>query len=165
MYKRQEPDQIDVDDFNVLGFWNRRGTDNVCPATGKVTPPAQMPYLAFLARLYHGVDATSCQAERNFSALAHLIGDLRSNMLANKAERMMCIRLNRHLADEVHELDAANAHARARVAKSAHKSAVVQQERSSMSVALCLIDVTNDQAHGVTINSLPALVFRVSLPF
>ena len=31
-----EPDQIDVDDFNVLGFWNRRGTDNVCPATGKV---------------------------------------------------------------------------------------------------------------------------------
>ena len=38
----------------------------------------------------------SCQAERNFSALAHLIGDLRSNMLAAKVERMF-IRLNRHL--------------------------------------------------------------------
>ena len=92
-----EPDQIDVDDFNFLGFWSRRGTDSVCPATGKVTFPAEMPYLAFLARLCHGVDATSCQADRTFSALAHLIGDLRSNMLASKVERMMFIRLNRHL--------------------------------------------------------------------
>ena len=80
----------------------------------------------------------SCQAERNFSALAHLIGDLRSNMLATKVERMMFIRLNRHLVDEVHELDAANAQARARVAKSAQKSAAAQQERSSMSVDLAL---------------------------
>ena len=39
----------------------------------------------------------SSQAERNFSALAHLIGDLRSNMLASKVERMIFIRLNRHL--------------------------------------------------------------------
>ena len=39
----------------------------------------------------------NCQAERNFSALAHLIGDLRSNMLASKVERMMFIRLNKHL--------------------------------------------------------------------
>ena len=39
----------------------------------------------------------SCQAERYFSELAHLIGDLRSNMLASKVERMMFIRLNRHL--------------------------------------------------------------------
>ena len=38
----------------------------------------------------------SCQ-ERDFSALAHLIGGLRSNMLASKVERMMFIRLNRHL--------------------------------------------------------------------
>ena len=36
----------------------------------------------------------SCQAVRNFSALAHLIGDLRSNVLASKVERMMFIRLN-----------------------------------------------------------------------
>ena len=40
---------------------------------------------------------------------------------------MMFIRLNRHL-------DAANAQARARVAKSAQKSAAAQPERSSMSV-------------------------------
>ena len=63
-----------------------------------------MPYLAFLALLYHGVEATSCQAERNFSALTNLIGDLRSNMLASKVERMMFIRLNKHMVDEVRDL-------------------------------------------------------------
>ena len=112
-----------MDGFNPLGFWSRRGAGSVCLTTGKVTSPAEMPYLACLARLYHGVEATSCQAVRNFSALAQLIGDLRSNMLASKVERMMFIRLNRHLVDEVHELDAVNAQARARVAKSAQKSA------------------------------------------
>ena len=81
-----EPGQINVDDFNLLEFWSRRGTDSVCSTTGKVTSPAEMPYVAFLARLYHGVEATSCQAERNFSALAHLIGDLCSNKLASKVE-------------------------------------------------------------------------------
>ena len=70
----------------------------------------------------------SCQAERNFSALIHLISDLRSNMLASKVERMMFIRLNRQLVDEVHELDTGNAQARARVAKSAQQSAAAQQK-------------------------------------
>ena len=80
----------------------------------------------------------SCQAERIFLALAHSIGDLRTNMIASKVKRMMSIRLNRHLVKTVHELDAANAQARARVAKSAQKSAAAQQERSSMSVDLAL---------------------------
>ena len=54
-----EEDQVDVDDFNLLGFWNRRGTDSLCPTTGKVTSPTKMPYLTFIARLYHGIEATS----------------------------------------------------------------------------------------------------------
>ena len=74
----------------------------------------------------------SCQTERSFSAL-DLIGDLRSSMLVSKVERMMFIRLNRHLIDEVHELNTAIAQARARVAKSAHKSVAAQEERSNMS--------------------------------
>ena len=45
----------------------------------------------------HIQNCYSCQAERNFSALAHLIGDLRSNVFASKVKRMMFIRLNRHL--------------------------------------------------------------------
>ncbi|CAN0214735.1 unnamed protein product, partial [Ectocarpus fasciculatus] len=94
-----ETEQVEVDDFNVLGFWNRRGTDSVCSTTGNVTSPAEMPYLAFIARLFLGIEATSCQAERNFSALSHLIGHLRCNMLSRKVERIMLIRLNRHLVD------------------------------------------------------------------
>ena len=131
-----EQHQLDVDAFNLLGFWNRRGTDSVCPTTSTVTSPSEMSYLALIARLYRGIEPTSCQAERNFSALAHLIGDLRSGMLASKVERMMFIRLNRHLIDEVRELDAAVAQARARVAKIAQISAAGQEERSNMSVDL-----------------------------
>ncbi|CAM9784243.1 unnamed protein product [Ascophyllum nodosum] len=118
-----EQGQLDVDVFNFLGFWNQRGTNSVCPTTSTITSPAEMPYRAFIARLYHRIEATSCpEAERNFSALAFLIGDLRSRMLASKVERMMFIRLNKHLIDEVGELDAAVKQARARVAKSAQIS-------------------------------------------
>ena len=49
-----ESDQIDVDGFDLLGVSGRRGTDSACPTTGTVTCPAEMPHLAFVARLYHG---------------------------------------------------------------------------------------------------------------
>ena len=68
--------QLDVDAFNPLGFFGiRRGTDSACPTTSTVTSPVEIPYLAFIARLHHGIEATSYQTERIFSALAHLIGD------------------------------------------------------------------------------------------
>ena len=88
--------------------------------------------------MYHGVEATSCQAERNFSPLAHLIGDLYSNMLASKVERMVFIRLNRHMVDEVRDMDAAKAKAQARVAKSATQSAAAQQEMANMVVDIAM---------------------------
>ena len=94
-----EQGQFDVDVFNLPGFRNRRGTDSVYPTTSTVTSPAEMPYLALIARLYFGIEATSCQAERNFAALAHFIDDLRSGMLASKVECMMSIRLNRRTLD------------------------------------------------------------------
>ena len=131
-----EQGQLDVDAFNLLGFWNRRGTESVCPTMSTVTSPAEMPYLAFIARLDHGIESTTCQAERIFSALAHPIGDLRSRMLASKVERMVFIRLNRHLIGEVRELDAAVAQARARVAKNAQISVAAQEEGSNMLVDL-----------------------------
>ena len=124
--------------FNLSGFWNRRGTDSACLTTGTVTAPAEIPYLPFLPRLYPEVEATSCQAERNFSALSDLTGDLRSNMLASKVERMMFIRLNKHMVDEVRDLDAAKAKAKARVAKSTNQSATERQERANMVVDVSL---------------------------
>ena len=104
--------------------------------TSTVTSPVEMSYLALIGRLYNGIEATTCQAERKFSALTHLIGDLRSRILGNKVERMVFIRLNRHLIGEVRELDAAVAQAQGRVAKNAQVSVAVQEERSNMSVDL-----------------------------
>ena len=100
---------------------------------------------------------TTCQAERNFSALAHLIGDLRSKMFASKVEqRMVFIRLNRHLIGEIRELDAAAAQARVSAAKSAHRSVAAQEERSNISVVNYRIGTTN--SHVDRISLLPALV-------
>ena len=67
--------------FSLLEFWKRRRTG--------------MPFLALIARLYNGTESTSCQAERNFSALAFLIGHLRSTTAPGKVERLMFLRLNR----------------------------------------------------------------------
>ena len=108
----------------------------MCPTTGNFTSQAEIPYLVFIARLYLGIEATSFQAERNLSALAHLIGYLRCTMLARKVERIMLIRLNRHLVDEVRELDAAVAQARAKASKSAQKSVDAQEERANKSIDL-----------------------------
>ena len=59
-----------------------------------------MPHLALLARLYHGVKATSCQSERNFSALSFVIAHLRSSMAPFKVEQMMFVRLNQDYIPE-----------------------------------------------------------------
>ena len=74
----------------------------------------------------------------HLSALANLIGDLRSSMLASKVERMMFIRLNKHMVDEVRDLDAAKGKEKARVGKSAKQSATAQQERANMVVDVSL---------------------------
>ncbi|CAN0073680.1 unnamed protein product, partial [Ascophyllum nodosum] len=51
-----------------------------------------MPFLALIARVYNGIESTSCQAERKFSALAFLIGHLRSTTAPGKVERLMFLR-------------------------------------------------------------------------
>ena len=51
---------------------------------------------------------------------------------------MMFVRLNKHMVDEVRDLDAAKAKAQARVANSAEQSAAAQQERANMVVNVAL---------------------------
>ena len=63
---------------------------------------------------------------------------MRCNMLASKVKRMMFIRLNWHMVDEVRDLDAAKANAQASVAKSAKQSVAAQQERANMVVDVAL---------------------------
>ena len=55
-------------------------------------------------------------------------------MLARKVERIVHFAEYALDCDKIHEVDAANAQARSRVAKSAQQSAAAQPERSSLSV-------------------------------
>ncbi|CAM9562093.1 unnamed protein product, partial [Phaeothamnion confervicola] len=49
-----------------------------------------------MACLYHSIEGTSCQAERNFSALASMLSDLRSRLTPFSVEMCMLLRLNRN---------------------------------------------------------------------
>ena len=82
--------------FDFLQYWEARGTDGVDPS-GIVVVPARWLDIGLLARLYAGIDTTSCQAERDFSALKQVLSDMRAGTLAHKTENMLLPRLNRHL--------------------------------------------------------------------
>ena len=73
--------------FDFLQYWEARGTDGVDPS-GKVVVPARWSHIELLARLYAGIDTTSCQAERNFSALKQILSDMRAGSLARKTEKI-----------------------------------------------------------------------------
>ena len=75
--------------FDFLQYWEARGTDGEDPS-GKVVVPARWPHIGLLARLYAGIDTTSCQAERNFSALKQVLSDMRAGTLAHKTRRCSC---------------------------------------------------------------------------
>ena len=81
--------ELEEDGFSLPGFWRRRGSPKLSQATGEVIEEVAVPHLALLARLYHGVEATSCQAERNFSVLALLIGNMRSSIGTFKVVEQM----------------------------------------------------------------------------
>ena len=93
--------ELEDDGFSLPGFRRRKGSPKLSQATGEVIEEAAVPHLALLARLYHGVEATSCQAERNFSALALLIGFMRSSMGAFKVEKIAFLRLNQRCIPEI----------------------------------------------------------------
>ena len=57
--------EADVGGFSLPGFWLRKSEPTLAQGTGKLVAPPDLPYLALFARLYHGVETTSCQAERN----------------------------------------------------------------------------------------------------
>ena len=82
--------------FDFLQYWKARGTHGVDPS-GKIVVPARWPHIGLLARLYAGLDTTSCQAERNFFAPKQVLSDMRAGTLAHKTEKMLLLRLNRHL--------------------------------------------------------------------
>ena len=64
--------EADVCGFSLPSFWLRKSEPTLAQGTGELVAPPDLPHLALVTRLYHGVEATSCQAERNFSSLSFL---------------------------------------------------------------------------------------------
>jgi len=92
--------QPDEAQFNLASLQSRRGASTLEAGEEEVVHDRGMPHLALLARLYHGVEATSCQSERNLSALSFLIAHLRSSMAPFKVEQMMFFCLNQDYIPE-----------------------------------------------------------------
>ena len=59
---------ISNSEFDLLEYWRARAVDGL-DASGKVVAPARWPHVDLVARVFAGIDTTSCQAERNFSPL------------------------------------------------------------------------------------------------
>ena len=121
--------------FSLPGFWLRKSEPTLAQGTGDLVAPPDLPHLALVARLYHGVEATSCQAEPNFSSLSFLIGTLRASMSPFQVEQMMFLKLNQGCLPEVQKYNAVIA---------------AQQERRSQ----CLQDMQSAQeaAAGETVD-------------
>lgn len=120
-----EADQPEEEDVSLLGFWPRTTASTTCTSTGEAQ--VAMPPLALLALLFHGVECTSCQAERNVSAPSNIIGTLRSSMLPDKVERMVFLRLNRLFIPEVPALNDAKEVNKSAAATIAEEVARVQE--------------------------------------
>ena len=136
MYLAEDP-HLEENDFSLLQFWLRRSKPSTCAETGEVE--AGLPYLALIARLYNGIESTSCQAERNFSAVSFLIGSLRNSISPGKVERLMFLRLNRLFIPEVTALyDAIEAN---KAAAARCKEKVAQVERAMGKTALIVLNL------------------------
>ena len=88
--------------FSLPGFWLRKSEPKLAQGTGELVAPPDLPYLALPARLYHGVETTSCQAKAQLiSSQSFLNGTLRASMSPFKMEQMMLLKLNQGCLPEV----------------------------------------------------------------
>ena len=84
-------------EFDLLEYWRARAVDGLDASGKKVVEPARWPHVGLVARVFAVIDTTSCQAERNFSSLKLVVSDLRASLGAEKIEKILFLRLNRHL--------------------------------------------------------------------
>ena len=86
--------EADVGGFSLPVFWLRKSEPTLAQGTGELVVPPDLPRLELVARLYHGVEATSCQAERDFASLSFSIGTLPASMSLFRVEQMIFWKLN-----------------------------------------------------------------------
>mmetsp|Transcript_23671 Transcript_23671/g.64218 ORF Transcript_23671/g.64218 Transcript_23671/m.64218 type:complete len:449 (+) Transcript_23671:59-1405(+) len=88
-------DELEDDNFSLLGWWKRMATDR--PADNWFA----WKVLSQLARVYHGIDATSCVAERNFSQLAIKLGPLERDGDPDHVADTLFLKANSQLIPDV----------------------------------------------------------------
>jgi hypothetical protein len=114
-----------VKGFDVLKYWQSK-SQPVLDADNNVVSAAEFPTLSLLARQFLAVDATSCQPERNFSTLGHVVSDLRSSTASWKVDMLLFLRMNRHMIPEVAALQQAQQQRKSQAAANARAAAAVQ---------------------------------------
>lgn len=90
---------------DVIGFWRQAANAKV-DEQGNIFEAPKLPLLSMLARVYLSIDSTSYQSERDLSALAGTLGQLRCSMKVDKVEKLMYLRLNSDLIPEVEAVKA-----------------------------------------------------------
>jgi hypothetical protein len=77
-----------AEDFDLLDYWSSQSASD------------RFPNLARVAAQVLAVESSSCQAERNFSTLAHVLSSMRASLAPWKVDLLMFLRCNRHLIPE-----------------------------------------------------------------
>ena len=99
---------INGNGFDLLSFWDDAARPR-CDSSNTVYEMAKFPILSMLARVYHSADSTSCQSERDFSALTFILNDLRGSMREDYIGMMMFLNLNQNRIPDMSSLN--NSHA------------------------------------------------------
>ena len=98
--------EADVCGLSLPGFRLGKSELALAQGTNELVAPPDLPHLASLAHFYRGVEATRCQAERNFSSLSVLIDTSRASISPFQVEQMMFLKLIQGCLPEVQKNNA-----------------------------------------------------------
>lgn len=121
--------------FDVVGYWRSGGRPTV-DKDGVVIEGPKFPLLSLLARIYLGIDSTSCQSERDFSVLATTLNKLRCSMDAERVRKMMFSRLNSNRIKEISDVNPGMEGIRAGQEEARKQAAEAQQKGAGEIVVL-----------------------------
>ena len=103
---REQNVEANVCSFSLPGLGHHKSKPTRAQGTGEFVTPPDLPHLALLPCLYHGVSVNSCQADRHFSSLYVLIINLPASISSFKLEHMMFLELNQGCLPQVKKCNA-----------------------------------------------------------
>ena len=124
-YNLQPP--IVSSNFDLISYWSD-AAEARRDGNGNVVEGPRFPVLSALSRVYHNsVDSsTSCESERDFSALATTMSSLRRSMDPDRVEKMMFLHLNSEYISEVREVKTLLSQIKTKQAKGQLEAATAQ---------------------------------------